>query len=358
MKTSVLALSFLLCFSCTKKLDEETCLPLKESIEVDSKVENIDIFEDVSVIPLETTDESLLSDCQIVAFCDDKIIVRDINTLYFFNIETGRYESRICRQGNGPEEYVSLNDVCIDCADKLVYVLERRGNIKTYNYNGSFLKEYTNDSVVSIEMLESSRFVAYSGVNRQCDITLYNKDWNVVKKIWKRNKEVMNYRDIVEVRDFDVFNGYPCFMDTDTLCQINNENVNPLFYIDKGELALPFEIFTDIKRKKERDSYIWGDYGFLSEDFYFLRFYYDNKIYYDVWDVSSMKLMYRNIVSSPVDARGISILIDGKKINIWPSYVRGDMICSVLQGEEVEKLGLPTDNDENPVIVTCRIRKR
>ena len=152
MKTSVLALSFLLCFSCTKKLDEETCLPLKESIEVDSKVENIDIFEDVSVIPLETTDESLLSDCQIVAFCDDKIIVRDINTLYFFNIETGRYE------------------------------LERRGNIKTYNYNGSFLKEYTNDSVVSIEMLESSRFVAYSGVNRQCDITLYNKDWNVVKK--------------------------------------------------------------------------------------------------------------------------------------------------------------------------------
>ena len=83
MKTSVLALSFLLCFSCTKKLDEETCLPLKESIEVDSKVENIDIFEDVSVIPLETTDESLLSDCQIVAFCDDKIIVRDINTLIF-----------------------------------------------------------------------------------------------------------------------------------------------------------------------------------------------------------------------------------------------------------------------------------
>ena len=44
MKTSVLALSFLLCFSCTKKLDEETCLPLKESIEVDSKVENIDIL--------------------------------------------------------------------------------------------------------------------------------------------------------------------------------------------------------------------------------------------------------------------------------------------------------------------------
>ncbi len=356
MKKSILALSFLLYFSCTKKLDEEICLPLRESIGIDSEVGNMDIFEDVCVIPLETTDESLLSDCQIVALCADKIIVRDINTLYFFDIETGRFESKICRKGDGPEEYVSLSDVCVDCIDRSVYVLEGRGNIKTYDYDDSFLKAYANDSVVSIEMFKDTCFLAYQGMNGLRDIALYSKDWNIVKKLWKENKKAVNDVDIVEVKDFQVFNSYPCFMDVDTLYQINNAAVSPLFYIDKGELALPFEIFTDIKRKKERSSYIWGDYGVLSGDYYFLRFYYDNKIYYDVWDVSSMKLIHRNIAHSPVDARGIPVFIGGKKINIWPSYVRGDMIYSILQGEEVEKLDLPTDNDENPVIVGCRIR--
>lgn len=358
MRKSVFLLSIVLCISCTQEVEKGICLPLEGSIEMDIKSGNIDILEDVSIIPLETTDESLLGECRIIDVCNDKFIIQDISSIYIFNVKTGKYESKIHRQGDGPEEYVSLSDVAVDCSNQLLYVLDGKGYVKVYGYDGVFQKVYENDSIISMEILGNSNFIAYNRANGQYqyDINLYDNDWNVVKHLQKRHIKEVNYKDVIEVKDFDIFNGLPYFMNADTLYQINNTDINFLFYIDKGKLTLPFEIFTDIKRKKERASYIWGDYGFLAGDSYFLRFYYDNKIYYDVWDITSMKLKYRNIVNSPTDARGISLLIDGKDVNIWPSFVKNDMIYCILMDEEVEKLGFSETNEGNPIMLIGKIK--
>lgn len=69
-----------------------------------------------------------------------------------------------------------------------------------------------------------------------------------------------------------------------------------------------------------------------------------------------MKLIYRNIVNTPTDARGISILIDNKHINIWPSFVKNDMVYCVLMDGEVEKLGYTESNEGNPIIITGKIK--
>lgn len=358
MKRNVFILAILLCVSCAKESDKGIIpLPLKESIGIDSKREKVDIFENIHVIPLETTDQSLLSGCYIINVCDDKLFVEDANTVYSFNAETGKYESSMHRQGSGPEEYVSLSDVCVDCSNRLLHVLERtRNKIKTYNYDGHFLREYAHDSIEAIEMLDGSYFVANKGMNGQCDIGLYDKNWNIVKNLWNNNKGKVEYKHIAQIQDFQVFNDCTVFMDADTLYQIKNKEVNALFYINKENLSMPFEVLTDVTRQKEWDSYIWGNLGYLSGNYYFLRFYYENKLYYDVWDVSSMKLIYRNTASSPADIMGISVSVNGENIDIWPSFVKNDRIYSILSFEDAKKLDLPDDNEENPVIVACDIK--
>lgn len=357
MKKSIFLLYIVLCISCTQEVKKGTSLPLSESIEMDTKSENI-ILEDVSIVPLETTDKSLLGECRIVDICKGKIIVKDINSIYVFNEKTGAYESKLDKLGNGPEEYSSLSDVAVDCLNQLLYVLDGKGYVKVYGYDGNFQKVYKNDSIVSFEILENSNFIAFNRANGQYkyDINLYDNDWNIVKHMRKRYIKEANYKDVIEIKDFDIFNGIPYFTNADTIYQIENTIISPSFYIDKGKLSLPFEIFTDIKRKKERASYIWGDYGILAGDSYFLRFYHDNKIYYDIWNISSMKLIYRNIVNTPTDARGISILIDNKHINIWPSFVKNDMVYCVLMDGEVEKLGYTESNEGNPIIITGKIK--
>lgn len=354
----ILGLVLLLFISCSQNPVKDVCIPLKSTIENNTRPENIDILDNIGIIPLETTDESLLGECQIVDVNNKEVIIKDLNSIYIFNKETGKYESKILRLGDGPEEYASLSDVVSDSSRQQVYVLDGNGNVKVYDSNGKFRKKYENDSIISMEMLNNSHFVAFNRPNGpyKYDINIYDNEWSVLKNLHKKHAEKPHYKDIIEINDFCIFNGLPCFMESDTIYQIKDGNINFLFYIDKGDLALPMEVFTDIKRKKERASYIWGNYGFLAGDFYFLRFYYDNKIYYDIWNISSMKLMCRNVVSSPIEPKGVPVYINGKEIYVWPSFVKNDTVYCILMDTEVEKINFPNNNEGNPIIFVGRIK--
>ncbi len=64
-------------------------------------------------MPLETKEESLLGEISKIDICDDTIVVLDKNSNVLLFDPAGNFINRVSQNGNGPEEYVGLNNFFI-----------------------------------------------------------------------------------------------------------------------------------------------------------------------------------------------------------------------------------------------------
>ena len=97
-------------------------------------------FDNYQIIPLETTQTSLIGDISKILINNDKIYILDKRqaTIFIFN-SYGKYINKIHRQGRAPEEYLSITDFNIYQND--VYCLSRPNKkILVYNDSAQFLK--------------------------------------------------------------------------------------------------------------------------------------------------------------------------------------------------------------------------
>lgn len=87
------------------------------------------------VIPLETTDESVISDIKKAVFKNNQIYIQDRSShkLRIFSID-GKYIGSLSRQGRGPGEYIKLTDFDVD--KDYIYVLSADNKkIIQYDYD-------------------------------------------------------------------------------------------------------------------------------------------------------------------------------------------------------------------------------
>ena len=100
------------------------------------------VFSKAEVIPLETTDSSLIIWIEKVIPDDDKIYVHDAfrNKLFCFNNE-GKLNHQISRYGQGANEYINMNDCIIDEANDDIYMLSMWGRIKRFDLKGIYKQE-------------------------------------------------------------------------------------------------------------------------------------------------------------------------------------------------------------------------
>ncbi|MBO5445421.1 MAG: 6-bladed beta-propeller [Muribaculaceae bacterium] len=92
-----------------------------------------DIIGDHDMIPLETTDESLIGGrSNKVIKKDGYIFVQSINDVVMFD-NTGHFVGKLSRIGRGPEEYESLLDFDIDASSDEIWVSSLKGIVK-YKY--------------------------------------------------------------------------------------------------------------------------------------------------------------------------------------------------------------------------------
>lgn len=98
------------------KRDKQTAqnvITLSDS-EIDKQYKASDIFADITLIPLETTDESIIGTVNKMAIIDSVIYVLDkkSKSILLFDMQ-GRFISKIGKRGNGPGEYVYLDDFTV-----------------------------------------------------------------------------------------------------------------------------------------------------------------------------------------------------------------------------------------------------
>lgn len=110
-----------------------------DSIKREGTFRTSDIFKKLNVIILENHDYALISDIAGIAISGNNIFILDtdkVNKLFVFDKTTGKYLRQIGSQGQGPGEYLSVSDFCIDIARKEIYLLDPNPAApKIYKYN-------------------------------------------------------------------------------------------------------------------------------------------------------------------------------------------------------------------------------
>ncbi len=317
------------------------------------------LAQTVEMIPIQTVEGCLMAQPRICWAQDSILILEDRAVIYRINSATGQIRTVIDRKGKGPGEYMMIGDVVCDPRRGEIYVSDLARKINTYTLNGRFLSASPVDFIGGFNQLPDRNFAItyYPSSYRTVCVGIYDSTWNkVCDYLPFADVTQQNRTGSVSVEPISRQNEQCYYKSTlgDTLYRLSSRGPVPALVLDKGELRLPAAIAMDVTRKKERSEYIFGEYGFLVDKFYFVSFYYDNRKYYDIWDLNTSALVYRNVLSSPSDPEGVVVAVDQKQINFWPKYVHDDCLYAIVGADTGIVPGL--DENSNPVIVKIKIR--
>lgn len=142
IKHLLLALLLLLCSCGENKQQTESCIHLNLTTLIDTDAREIPLNEwakNTRFIPLETNDAILIKYISMVYQKEDKFLVsHGNNRLSVFDME-GKYLHDISSKGEGPTNFVSINDVTLH--NDLIYIHETKNIIKAYDWQGTFIKK-------------------------------------------------------------------------------------------------------------------------------------------------------------------------------------------------------------------------
>jgi hypothetical protein len=130
--------------SCSESELKNSSSLIEVNVSSKLKLEFTDIFESVEVIPLETTDDVLISGITKTLIVDDLIFVLNksaTNTIFCFD-KSGKLIFKKASEGMGPNELYSARDFTINKElDQLVVYDGRLGKFLTYDLQGNWKSE-------------------------------------------------------------------------------------------------------------------------------------------------------------------------------------------------------------------------
>jgi hypothetical protein len=138
----------LLCFSCKQKDIFPDNMVLSVNINQRDRISVFDLFDRIELIPLETAENSLLTEVEKV-ICRDSIYYiydRKQNILLRFDWD-GRFINQISRLGNGPEEYSSIIDFDVNEEKQSVQILSPAGTMYSFDYAGKLIEKYSLERI-------------------------------------------------------------------------------------------------------------------------------------------------------------------------------------------------------------------
>lgn len=132
----VILITAQLIISCAKADDNTIDLDQTDKVSV------LDLVDSISVVQLETKEESLIGGIQRIISYKNRFYILDYNlqAILCFNAN-GEYLFKINKRGRGPEEYTYLGDFNIDPYNNQLMLLVPWGNILYYDLDGNFISK-------------------------------------------------------------------------------------------------------------------------------------------------------------------------------------------------------------------------
>mgnify|MGYP002626552024 FL=1 len=138
------------CSSLTSPDNNKEGIEALRTIDLSKNVNNVsslnlsDAIDNIKIVKLDTSDESLLSNISKMEVTENDIWITHMRDqrIYRFSHD-GKFLNTVGKQGEGPEEYVGIHDFVIDDKKKEVYAISTLIGIKVYDFESNFLREQT-----------------------------------------------------------------------------------------------------------------------------------------------------------------------------------------------------------------------
>ncbi|PIF05955.1 MAG: hypothetical protein CSA36_04105 [Draconibacterium sp.] len=214
-----------------------------------------DYFEISRVIPLETTDASLIKYISNTHINGEEILIfdRELKKLFLFDRE-GKFIRQIGRNGKGPGEYIKINDFATTINHDTISIYDEKSQgILRYNKKGEFLGKVKIGSYFgSMEIWKNKKFVMFNRNTiffpkdeKISNFCVFNSQGKLLHEdIFYSHSELaqtykIRYNDLYQLKDGSI-NVQEFF--NDTIFIYNGDRLIPRFYFDFKEYALPLEL--------------------------------------------------------------------------------------------------------------------
>lgn len=199
----IYSILFLTCCSETKnKATKEANVTIHVDLESE-KNKTTDYFSFDSYIPLETNNESLISQIDKIEFIDDRILILDSKQecIFIFS-KSGKYISKLNKKGPSPEEYVSAKDFFYDKKNQQLYIYDGiQGFISVFDLSGNFFKRIRVEPGYSFTKTNDGNWLFYRGNGSASgkdnifnNVLIYNAQFELIKQELSYNPYLQGLR--------------------------------------------------------------------------------------------------------------------------------------------------------------------
>jgi len=364
----VLVMTIIL-FSCSTETNSTTTGVETINIDVNKFKERgllSDLIEPKDFIALETNDSCLINTISKVVIFEETIFVLDRNSQKIFRFDIdGNYLGRIGQTGEGPGEYLEIQDLAIDKENRKIYVPDYY-KVNVYELNGQFVKSSKLPFMGShMHVLTNKKFVFYGGgVEDRAIIT--DEDFTVINSYFPYSQK---YRLNNSYIFSDYKNNVIMHLSTcDTIFTLKDGNPKPFFYIDfngKNFTQLDYEQLpagdksnvADYERKSNKFVRCYGFYPLTNS--IILSLGHANKSFTGIYNIESRVYLGINQLNLSNDIFGSYIYFNPVGVSgenyifaVEPSKLLKNRSSDFVK-KNVEKLR-NTNEHSNPVLFVAK----
>ena len=361
--------SLLLVVGC-REVNMPEGLNIEDAMETNKEFVFSEMFDSLTCIPLETTDESLLGQEAYVMYADEKdVFIRYDSRIYHFTTD-GSFLNIIGKKGDGPGEYIMLYSVSVDAKNERLVYYVGQGRMQYWGYDGTWLGEKTlrADGELTDVYGCGDKFIAenrlYTGDGLFTYLCIYDFDGELQQKV-----PIAQDKQSVNITMYTVPIMYP-FLDTihykdvnsDSLYSLNKDSIVGICRFDLGKYRPSREQLEDMNQKEilMRDCAQLVDIQ-ESRDKFYLLLVHDYAVRGVVMDKATGAIGYSKKIVPP--QRGGGIKNDMLGGCFWPSFIGADdALYQLLLIEDISDEGekymashvigkYQVSEDANPVLL-------
>lgn len=374
LSLSAILILIVLVPSCRKgRQKAATNAEIVAKVEVSESDKGFDVCQIANlekVIPLETVGDALIGEIDKLEMDDSHIVILDkqMRTVWLFGID-GKFIRKIGRLGNGPKEYVSLDDMCFDKENGTVWIWDRIKQVMLeYDLAGDFLKEVATGFSSNVFAKTNEGFWLYYSYLKNPDnnsLILVNEEMDHLVKGFFATKETF---PVSLSSGFTSWAGkeYFYFPLSNVLYSLDGTEARPYIEFDFGERTLPYSKIVNMSPEEyetliDSGSYLGGLKNVqLSSKYCFFQFSstVQNKYvtaYYGVLDLETLKVevfSYLNGSDLLVDFSSLLCVTANDEL-VYP-------ICpskhNPIYFDELRTLVPEVTEDSNPVLALYKLK--
>ena len=352
-------------------VEQEIITPLSAGNAVDDLLPYID---SVAVVPLETTENALIGLVgKILLLPNGNVLIRSAGNMLMFNPE-GKFLFQIGKNGRGPEEYLSIYDVCLSQDARELWILGGDEIVKYSTENGRFIGKMTLEFPEICNGFDAiasgpghSAFLYYCPQMDEDNFSedfyclyRYDEQGRILQKFLPRKDYGLNIALITQTSD----NRYILRpQDNDNICYYLSDSIPvPRVKIDFGEKTIKNRYSSDLQTYLCSDYYKIPTYIHDTRDYFY--FSYCGPEATDYYCIHSFK-NHKTIVweRKGDDADGM-FMIEGSDndffYGIYNDYRDSDEISlhrqDLLKRAIIQKTHLRIPEDSNPLLVKIKFK--